>query len=302
MKYSIPSAHISKHRPLLKTSKVGDLLTSISHLLRNISDTPRVEAELLLANILKKNRLWLYTHPEAEISHNDLNSLTKHVIRRMNHEPLAYILGEKYFWKYKFTVNKDTLIPRPETELIVEEAISWHKKLKTTAPRILDLGTGSGNIAITLAKEIKSALIYALDISKEAIKTAKHNADVLNVSTVNFIVSNWFDSIDNNATFDIIVSNPPYITSEEMNVLSEDIKNFEPKRALTGGADGLVPLRKIISQINTHLKKPGIFLAEIGAAQGPTAKEIAIQHLGPSYQIDIVKDLSGLSRLLKVIS
>ena len=219
----------------------------------------------------------------------DLTSLTK---RRGSLEPMAYILGVQEFYGRDFLVSPAVLIPRPDTEVLVEKAITFAKGRigKTT---VLDLGTGSGAILLTVLAETKKTSGLAVDISKDALAIARENAERLDLGArTRFLLSNWADAIDE--SFDLIVSNPPYITQEDMAGLMIDVRDFEPESALVGGPDGLDPLRLIARDLPRLLKPGGLFLAEIGKGQAKDATAIlADVGLQPDKP---VPDLNGIER------
>jgi release factor glutamine methyltransferase len=262
---------------------------------KNKISTPRLDAEILLAHALKTDRVSLYTNFEKPLHSKELKAFKSLIIRRAKREPVAYIIGKKEFWSMEFEVNKFTLIPRPETEILVASAIEILKK--NVNAKVLELGTGSGVIAITLAKEIEDILIFAVEISYKAIKTARRNAILNGVEKkINLIVSDFFSCIKRHGRkFDLIISNPPYIKTREWKPLSLEIKKFEPKNALLGGEDGLKNFRIIAKNAKDYLNYGGWLLLEIGETQG----EMIIDMLNKekSYKFsEIVKDYSGKDR------
>lgn len=214
--------------------------------------------------------------------------------RLENNEPLAHISGTQPFMGFDFEVNKHVLIPRPETELLVETIIKDIATKQRNNIAILDLGTGSGAIAITISKILPNAKVTATDISKEALEIAKKNNKHLSAS-VSFVQGNLFEPIKN-CKFDIIVSNPPYIPTGEINKLDPTVKDFEPKMALDGGADGLEIIRKIVGSAKSYLNQGGCLALEIGFGQ---AAEVSKFFKYAGFQdISIIKDYAGIDRII----
>ena len=252
-----------------------------------------LESELLLSKALGKPREKILINFENFINQNHINKFIKYLARRIKKEPIAYILGFKHFWKYKFLVDNSVLIPRPDTEIILEESLKLIDIEKSK--KVLDIGTGSGCIMISLLKERPKCKITALDISKKAIKIAKTNAKLHHLENkINFI------NIDidkyKSYNYDLIISNPPYINSIELNRLDDDIKFHEPKLALSGGFDGLRDLKKVIIKSKKLLKINGKLILEIGHKQKNQCLKILNEN---GYYINQVsKDLSGKDRCI----
>ena len=233
-----------------------------------------LDSELLLSKSLNKSREEILINLEQNMNKKALTEFNKYLIRRSRKEPIAYLLGEKEFWSKKFFVNKNTLIPRPETELLVEKLVTIFKKKKIT---ILDIGTGTGCIIVSLLSELKSSKGIAIDISNKAIKLAKKNACKFNLSDrIKFLIKSFKDFYGKK--FDLIVSNPPYIKSKDIKNLSEDIKKFEPRMALDGGNDGLDLIKKIIYKSKKILKFNGTLALEIGNEQIKKVSKILIDN------------------------
>ena len=243
---------------------ISDLLNSGSKILkRNNLQTHQLDSEIMLSSLLKKQREQIIINSEKKVSKKTINNFNKLIVRRSTREPLAYILKNKEFWSNDFFVNRNTLIPRPETEILCDIVI---KLFKNKDPHILDIGTGTGCILLSILSEIKKAKGIGIDISRKAVEVAKKNSNNhgLNKKTKFFI-----RSIDNiyNYKFDLIVSNPPYIKTSDIKNLSDDVRKFEPKIALDGGKDGLDVIRKVIYKSKTILKKLGLLALEIGYGQ-----------------------------------
>ena len=244
--------------------KVLEAIKAGSKLLKekNIS-TYILDSELLLSKSLNKPREEILINLEQNINKKVLADFNKYLHRRSKKEPIAYLLGEKEFWSKKFFVNKNTLIPRPETELLVEKLATIFKKKRIT---ILDIGTGTGCIIISLLSELKNSTGIAVDISREAIIVAKKNACKFKLSNRIKFLHKPFEKLYRKK-FDLIVSNPPYIRRKDIKNLSDDIKKFEPKMALDGGNDGLDLIKKIIYKSKKILKINGTLALEIGNEQ-----------------------------------
>ncbi len=222
-----------------------------------------LDSEILLSKTLKKSREEILINLNQKINPKEISIFKKYLGRRLKNEPIAYILGEKEFWSKKFNVNKDTLIPRPETELLVEELIKIYKEKKIT---ILDIGTGSGCIVLSLLSSLKKSFGIGVDSSKNAILTAKKNALKLELTKRVKFFNISLESVFNKK-FDLIVSNPPYIEKRQIKNLINDIKRYEPIMALDGGNDGLDLIKKVIYKSKYILKIKGTLALEIGNEQ-----------------------------------
>ena len=243
---------------------ISGLLNSGAKILKqNKIKTHQLDSELVLSNLLKKKRENLLINLNEEVSKNIIDDFVKLIFRRANREPLAYILKKKEFWSKNFFVDRNTLIPRPETELLCESVI---KIFKNKNLYILDIGTGTGCIILSILSEIKGAKGIALDISRKAIKVAKKNSNKLGLSKrVKFVNKSLQDIYG--YKFDLIVSNPPYIKTSDIKNLSDDVKKFEPKIALDGGKEGLDVIKKVIYKSKSILKRLGVLALEIGYGQ-----------------------------------
>ena len=258
--------------------------------------TPNLDSELILAKTLNTTREDLLINFDKKITTEQFNLYRYYLSQRAKNKPIAYILGEKYFWKSNFFVNKEVLIPRPDTEIIIEEC---QKKFhKNSSIRILDIGTGSGCILLSLLKEFKLSSGIGIDVSNNAIKVAKINAKLQQLKNrVNFIKSN----IDNyqSSNYDLIVSNPPYIKKLKINSLSEDVKDFEPKVALDGGISGKQLIEKVVKKSTKLLKLRGCLILEIDDDQIYFTKKKLKQNGFCLFRI--VKNLSGKLRCITSI-
>ena len=228
------------------------------------SEEARTDAEILLAFLLKRSKAYLYTHPEEILSETEINLFNELIEKRRQGMPIAYLTGTREFWSLPLKVSEATLIPRPETELLVELTLDLLGSIESA--QILDLGTGTGAIALALAKEKPNWKILACDKSDEALQIAKENAHQLQITNVEFIHSDWFTAIPIATQFHGIVSNPPYIASDDPHLEQGDLR-FEPVSALASGQDGLRDLHLIIKQSISRLKKNGLLLVEHGYDQ-----------------------------------
>jgi release factor glutamine methyltransferase len=263
-------------------------------------DSPRLTIELLLAHLLKKKRMQLYMEFERDLDETTLEALRGMVKRRVAGEPLQYITGETEFSGLRLMVDRRVLIPRPETELLVEVV---GKRLKTedgrqkTGAKIVDVGTGSGAIAIALAKKFPEAEVIALDASRDALEVARGNATLHKVEkNIRFLESDLLQNLSDSLCADVIVSNPPYIADGEMAKLPKEVRDFEPVRALAAGEDGLKVIRRLVMDARRILSPSGFMALEIGAGQRATVEEFFGQQ---GYDaVEIVKDLQGHERVI----
>lgn len=259
--------------------------------------TARLDAEVLLAHLLGCDRLAFFKNPKDRIGEEQQAAFDRLIARREDGEPVAYITGRKAFWSFVLEVHPGVLIPRPDTEVIVEEALSVLAQESRSRPRILDIGTGSGAIALALACEIPGAAVTATDISKEALKTAQKNAAFLKMDQVVFLQGNLFEPVV--GRFDLIVSNPPYIEDREYESLPRGVKNFEPEEALRAGQTGLEFYEKLIYQAHGYLAENGWLLLEIGARQKKEVRDIFEARKDFYAHIDVREDYAGLPRVIK---
>lgn len=247
----------------MTANTIKSVLTHARKELASISDSPCLDTELMLAHCLKKNRTYCHTWPEHELTKSELGCFEKAMARRKDDYPVAYILGKKSFWTFEVEVTPDVLIPRPETELLVEVALEKITDIQN--PKILDLGTGSGVIALALASERPDASIVACDSSKKALKVATRNAVNLGLNKqIEFIHSIWFEKIIDK-DFDMIVSNPPYIASQDKH-LKESIRH-EPLTALVADKNGIQDIEKIIKDSSSILENECWVIIEHGFDQ-----------------------------------
>ncbi len=258
-------------------------------------ETPRLDAEVLLCSVLNCERLHLVINKDRRLSDKDLTLFLNYINRRKNNEPVSYITNVREFMSLNFYVNPGILIPRPDTEILVEEIIKIYKDKKVN---ILDLCTGSGAIAVSLAHYIKNATVTAVDKYEICIETAAKNAVDNNVSErIEFICADVLEPMEFEKTFDCIVSNPPYIKSDVLPTLSSDVKDYEPLYALDGGIDGLIFYKKIIDYAKNKLETNGVLAFEIGYDQGEDVKAL-IKNTGLFKNINVIRDLSGQNRVV----
>ena len=251
-----------------------------------------LDSELLLSKTLNKSREKILTNLDQKISKKDLFIFQEYLIRRSKNEPIAYILKEKEFWSKKFFVSKDTLIPRPETELLVDSLTKIYKDKKIS---ILDIGTGTGCIILSLLMDLKYSTGIGVDVSKKAIFIAKKNAEMHELSRRVKFLNKSFQHVSEKK-FDLIVSNPPYIMRKDLRNLSDDIRRYEPRMALDGGNDGLDLIKKVIYKSVKILKIRGLLALEIGNEQNLKVSKILVDN---NFRIKhVIKDYKNNVRCI----
>ena len=257
-------------------------------------ENPRLDAEVLLCDVLKCQRINLYVHFDQPLLEYELKQYREYVQKRAQHEPLAYILGHRAFMKNELEVSRDTLVPRPETELLVEHLIKLNQGKDDI--KILDLGCGSGAIVVSLLQELPNAVGMGVDIAPGALHITDKNATKLNVDKrLKTICSDLFKEIPQNEKFSVIVSNPPYIITSEIPKLALDVQK-EPRQALDGGEDGLDFYRRIVNDVDKYLEEDGMLAFEIGMDQGKAVEDICKNAHFPVTKI--LKDYAGLDRMV----
>lgn len=286
-----------------ETWTVGRLLTwTTDFLKKHGSQSPRLDSEVLLAHARDCQRIELYTAFDEEPSDETKTSFREMVKRRSEGTPVAYLVGSKEFYSLPFEVNPDVLIPRPETEHLVVEALDRAKELAAARGseaglRIADVGTGSGIVAITMATRLKTASFTALDISPQALQVcqrnmAKHEIDPVRIRVVE---SDLLQACDSEERFDLILSNPPYISESEFAELEKTVRDYEPKHALVSGAEGTELIAKLIQQSESHLADDGFLIFEFS----PTLADKLAALVGPQWSTPhITKDLAGHARIV----
>ena len=277
---------------LIGDNSIANLIIQGQQLLATSSDSAKLDVEILLSLVLKKARSYLFTWPEKKLSDEQLLEFIHLLSRRAEGEPIAYITGEKEFWSLPFAVSKATLIPRPDTETLVELVLDlYHNDESITC---LDLGTGTGAIALALASEKSTWKIDATDFNVEAVKLAQYNAKNFNLTHVNIYQSDWFEEISKNKKFDIIVSNPPYIDEDDINLSQGDVR-FEPKTALVATEQGLADIKHIADKARCFLHTGGKLFFEHGFEQGQAVRTILT---GLGYKnAQTRQDLNGHDRI-----
>ena len=247
----------------------------------------RIEVQCLLQGLLRVSRSYLMTYPERELDMDELQRHMELMKRRLNGEPVAYLLGEREFFGHVFRVTKDTLIPRPDTELLVELVMKHAREHSS----ILDMGTGSGAIAISIALARKDLRVVAIDASQAALDVAIANAMRLAADNVRFLKSDWFSALSGER-FDIIASNPPYVEMEDPHL--KDI-SFEPSSALVSGCDGLDDIRRIVAGARAHLNPGGWLMLEHGYDQAEGVRALLME--AGFREVSSSKDISGIERV-----
>jgi release factor glutamine methyltransferase len=260
---------------------------------------PRTDAEVLLAHVLKTERIQLYLHYDQPLQPRELTQYREAVRRRAAREPVQYITGRQEFWSLELEVTPAVLIPRPETEILVEKALALLDQRGAVAPWVLDLGTGSGAIAIALTHERPTLRVIATDVCMTALAVARRNAERHGVAErVQLAAMDLGSALSPaRASFDVIVSNPPYIASSELPGLAAEIRNFEPRNALEGGSQGLAVIHRIVDQAHVHLRPSGSLLVEIGQEQAAPLKEQLVTNR--HYDgVEFFDDYAGIQRVL----
>jgi release factor glutamine methyltransferase len=262
-------------------------------------ESPRAAAEILLAHALGTDRVHLYMHHDQPLEKAELALFKAFIQRRLKGEPVAYIVGRKGFWSLDLGVTPAVLIPRPETERLVEAALAWLAgRAAGPTANVMDLGTGSGAIVLAIASEAAAHRFFASDVSSEAIAIARCNAVTAGVAErVRFFVGDWFCAVRRGPIFDLIVSNPPYIATQDWAGLQPEIVHYEPRLALDGDGDGLRSFRAILGEAYHHLTPGGTLMLEIGCDQREAVQHFAEQS-GAYEAFSCLKDYSGHDRVV----
>lgn len=262
---------------------------------------PRASAEVLLAHVLSEDRLYLYLNYDRPMDTGELAAFRACIKRRLAGEPSQYITGIQEFWSLPMRVNPTVLIPRPETEVLVQAALEFVDSTHTNIT-IMDLGTGSGAIAIALARELPTARIVATDVSMATLHLARENARLHRVDKqISFVRADMLAAISvGSQKFNLVVTNPPYVSHDDFSVLPREIRDYEPRQALDGGVDGLTAIKQIIWEAPTVLRPAGGLLLEMGAGQAESVSTLVTdsQHYQNHH---IMKDYSGIDRVLVAI-
>lgn len=293
-KFSEKSEKKFEERKSFKDENIGLLSKSIQYLKKYNVENARLDAEYIFAHVLGVKRASLILNFDMEISEENKNLIRKYIVRRGKYrEPLQYILKEWEFYGRTFKVAEGVLIPRPDTEILAEQCIILMKDFEN--PKILDIGTGSGAISVTLAKELPNSEVLGLDISDEALKIAVENRELNGASNLKFLKSDVFQHVKEK-NYDLIVSNPPYIPVEEYNELMPEVKQYEPKMALTDGGDGYYFYRKISEESMKYLKNGGYLAFEVGYNQGETVSQLMEKN---GFRIEArIADYAGIERVI----
>jgi len=296
---------VTRRAVLLNEQQIGSKAMTVHEILSESTKalesaeipSARLDAEVLLAFYLKCNRLEFLKNPEMTLNEKQIAGYRELVTRRLRWEPIAYVTGRKAFWTFSLEVNKNVLIPRPDTEIIVEETLDICRKVDAVEINILDIGTGSGAIALALAKEIDNAHVVATDISAAALALARQNARSLKLDDkMEFHQGDLFAPVEE--VFDIVVCNPPYIPEDEYKELPAGVKDYEPRIALLAGENGLEFYKKLVYQGPRYLKKNGWLLLEIGAKQNDTVRGL-MEETGWYDSIVMRRDYAGLPRVVR---
>ncbi len=275
---------------------IGDLLRGATLQLREPSTTPRLDAELLLAHILGWPRSRLLAERDYQPTNEQAAAFAALVARRATQEPVAYLVGHKAFYGLDFAVSRDTLVPRPETELLVELALAEARRLSSAGLSIADIGTGTGAIAIALAHHLPTALVYATDISAAALEVAQRNVARYGLDErVRLLHGDLLAPLP--GLVDIIVSNPPYTILAEV---EPNVRAHEPWLALDGGPDGATVYRRLLADVSAYLHPHGAILLEIGAWQGALVADL-LRESYPSATVSVHQDLAGHDRVVRAV-
>jgi release factor glutamine methyltransferase len=296
-----PAAQVETEAPAADVWTIKRLLEWVSQYLTDKAvDSPRLSAELILGHVLEKKRIELYTQFDHVVDKPRLDKLRDLVRRAGQHEPVAYLVGKTEFYSLEMAVCSDCLIPRPETELLVQRAIEFLRS-RPGPHRVLDLCTGSGCVAVALAVNCKDASILATDVCDKALAAAAQNVDRYGLTDrVKLLSGDLFDPLVpqmDEGPFDLIVCNPPYVTAAEYEKLDRNVKEYEPQRALLAGHDGLDILRRVIQQADPFLKPAGALMLEIGYQQASAVTDLIAQ-TGKFQDVVVHKDFQGRNRVV----
>jgi len=270
---------------------IKSALRKASLRLAKSSPSPQLDAEILLLHIIQKNRAFLYAHSEEILETHNIQAFEYLVLKRLEGIPIAYLTNEREFWSLPLYVTSDTLIPRPETELLVELVLSYLGE--RPACSVLELGTGTGAISVALATEKPQWNILAVDLSKQALLVAQENVKRHHVENITLLESNWFQAIPKQ-TFDLIISNPPYLAEQDPHQHEGDLR-FEPKQALISGEEGLDDLKHIIQQSRQYLISGGLLLVEHGYNQGQAVTDAFLHE--DYHEVKCLQDTAGHDRV-----
>lgn len=263
--------------------------------LEGLSETPELDAQILLAYCIGRERQFLFAHPEYEPTDTEVDRFRLVVARRIREEPVAYITGVKEFWSLAFTVTPDVLIPRPDTEIVVEQVVRLCRRTGASPVRILEVGTGSGAISVALASELEQICITATDFSQKALAVAAGNARRNSVhEIITFVCGDLFDPVE--GVYDVVVSNPPYISAGDYDCLAPEVREYEPRQALVAGPEGTEVHRRIIEKAPSFMHHRGWLALELGAGQRDAVEKM----LHENGYCDMVfhRDYAGIERVV----
>ena len=279
---------------------VGQALREATRLLRQGGiESPRLDAEVLLSHLLGCERTGLYVRDHEPLAPSVAEALTDFVARRLAHEPVAYLLGERAFYDLTLVVTPAVLVPRPETEHLVEEALAWARGREDDPLRVVDVGTGSGALAIALARQLVAAQVWAIDVSAEALAVAASNIARYDLhERVTLLRGDLLEPLPAGG-LDLIVANLPYVPNPEMPHLMPDVRDYEPHLALDGGPDGTDLIARLLPQAAARLRTPGLLLLEIDPSQDRALARLA-RETWPDADVSVGHDLAGLARWVRV--
>ncbi|MBZ0317048.1 MAG: peptide chain release factor N(5)-glutamine methyltransferase [Anaerolineae bacterium] len=276
---------------------IGEALATARQRLTPTSETALLDARLLLSFVIDQPTAWLYAHSDSPLTSEQTETFSHLIDQRSIGMPIAYLTGTRGFYHWDFVVTPDVLIPRPETEHLIEAAQTWLKNRQGEKLNIVDVGTGSGIIAVSLALLFPQVSVTAIDVSPAALEIAKLNAGRLGAENIEFRHGNLLNSLPSDFQVDLIAANLPYIDHDEM--LTLEVAKWEPHLALDGGIGGLDLIRDLLHQAPVHLKPGGLILLEIGADQGEATQQLALE-VFPNAVVKIQQDLAGLDRIVSV--
>lgn len=276
---------------------IGEALTVARQRLTPTSNTAHLDARLLLSFVIDQSATWLYAHSNNPLTPEQIAHFTSVIEQRAAGMPISYLTGTRGFYHWDFVVTPDVLIPRPATEHLIETAQAWLKNRRGEQIKIVDVGTGSGIIAVSLALLFSQASVKAIDVSPAALEIAKLNAGRLGAENIEFQEGNLLNGLPDDFQVDLIAANLPYIDHAELQTL--EVAKWEPHLALDGGMGGLDLIRELLHQAPAHLRAEGLIVLEIGADQGEAARQIALE-VFPSAEIEVKQDLAGLDRIVSI--
>jgi len=289
------------HRPVQQAAGTWTILSLITwgtqYLDERGFEDARLNIELLLCHVLHLKRIDLYTNFDHPLRASELTEFKAALRRRLTHEPLQYIIGETEFMGIPLHVDRSVLIPRPETEELVQKALEWIRSLETSPVYVLDIGTGSGNIPIALERHSSNTHITSIDVSEEALEVAARNIAQHNCSRTTLRRQDVFSELTPDKPWDVIIANPPYVSVEEFATLQPEVREFEPTIATTDAADGLRFIRRICTLAAETLSGRGVLFMEVAYNQGADARQIATE--AGLVQVEISRDVAGNERMLQ---